>query len=109
MDLAGKKYPLTVGVSPHLPVDTLVGQDVPQQRERLTEEVTQKPDTTEEGGIDIALVATRAQQQKQNEEQQLSLTQQADKKVVLSNPKVRNKEEEEVGDEVPFNFGDDFS
>ena len=48
---------------------------------------------TTEGGIDMALVTTRAQQQKQNEEQ-LSLTQQADEEVVLSNPEVRNMEED---------------
>ena len=38
--VGGKKYHLTVGVSPHLPVDMLVGQDVPQLREWLTEEQT---------------------------------------------------------------------
>ena len=103
-----KKVSLDRGCLTTPTVDMLVGQDVPQLREWLTEEVTQKPDTTEESGIDMALVTTRAQEQKQNEEQQLSLTQQADEEVVLSNPEVRNKEEEEVGDELPFNFGNDF-
>ena len=56
----------------------------------------------------MAMVMTRVQEQKQNEEQQLTLTQQPDEEVVLSKPEVRNKEEEEVGDELPFNFGDDF-
>ena len=59
LELAGKKYHLTVDVSPHLPVDILVGQDVPQLREWLAEEQTREPETTGGGVTDVALVTTR--------------------------------------------------
>ena len=104
LELAGKKYHLTVGVSPHLPVDMLVGQDVPQLREWLTEEQTREPETTGGGVTDVTLVMTRAQPQTRVQEQQLSLAQQADKEVVLADSGIENNDKGEVEDEPPFNF-----
>ena len=108
LELAGEKYHLTVGVSPHLPVDMLVGQDVPQLREWLTEEQTQEPEITGVGITDIALVTTRAQARSWVQEQQLSLAQQANEEVVLTDSGIENNDEGELEEEPPFNFEDDF-
>ena len=97
-----------MGVSPHLPVDMLVGQDITQLREWLTEEQTQEPETTGGGITDVALVTTRAQAQTRVQEQQLSLAQQADEEVVLTDSGIENNDEGEVEDEPPFDFEDDF-
>ena len=108
LELAGKKNYLTVGISPHLPVDMLVGQDVPQLREWLTEEQNQEPETTGGGVTNIALVTTRAQARTLVQEQQLSLATQADMEVVLTDSRIEKNDEGEVEDEPPFNFSDDF-
>ena len=95
-----------------LAVDMLVGQDVPQLREWLTEELTEEqtrePETTGGGVTDVALVMTRAQAQTLVQEQQQSLAQQADKEVLLTDSRIENNDEGEVEDEPPFNFSDDF-
>ena len=108
LELAGKKYYLMVGVSPYLSVDMLVGQNVPQLREWLTEEQTREPETTGGGITDVVLVTIRAQARTQVQEQQLSLAQQADEEVVLTDSGIENNDKGEVEDEPPFNFEDDF-
>ena len=53
-------------------------------------------------------MTTRAQARTRVQEQQLSLAQQADEEVVLTDAGIENNDEGEVEDEHPFNFEDDF-
>ena len=52
-----------------------------------------EPETTGGGVTDIALVTTRAQARTRVQEQQLSLAQQADKEVVLTDAGIKNNDE----------------
>ena len=53
-------------------------------------------------------MTTRALAWTRVQEQQLSLAQQADEEVVLTDAGIENNNEGEVEDDPPFNFEDDF-
>ena len=80
------KQVLTVGVSPHLAVDMLIGRHVPQ----LTKWVAEKPreviEVNPEDPPAVAQVATRAQRQRQDLKDQQDLEQQELEQVMLSSP-----------------------
>ena len=80
------KQVLTVGVSPPLTVDMLIGRDVPQ----LTKWVAEKPPEEIEANLEdppaVAQVATRAQRKRQDMKDQQDLEQQDLEQVRLSSP-----------------------
>ena len=74
------KQVLTVGMSPHLTVDMLIGRDVPQLTNPV--EIEENP----EDPPALAQVTTRAQRKRQDQKKQQDLEQQDFEQVKLSSP-----------------------
>ena len=80
------KQVLTVGVSPHLTIDMLIGRDVPQLTKWVAEKPTEVIEVNPEDPPAVAQVATRAQRQRQDLKDQQDLEQQDLEQVMLSSP-----------------------
>ena len=78
------KQVLTVGVSPHLTVDMLIGRDMPQLTKWVAEKPPEEIEVNPEDPPAVAQVATRAQRKDLKEQQDLE--QQALEQVKLSSP-----------------------
>ena len=78
------KQVLTVGVSPHLTVDMLIGRDVPQLTKWVAEKPPEEIEVNPDDPLAVAQVATRAQRKDLKEQQDLE--QQALEQVKLSSP-----------------------